>query len=82
MSLFQDRNNGLLHTKQWSDADRCAFLQNLDNAEGVEVNSFEAEFIESALNRIIRAKGDYEVTFSIKQREVIESMYAKYHDSF
>lgn len=78
MSLFAARDDELLHTRKWSDKDRCAFLQNLDEAD-VEISDFEARFLESNLARLATAPDDY-VPFTSKQRSVIEQLYTKYNE--
>ena len=55
------------------DSERLTFLRAVDDAADLEVDDFEARFIESALR--------YQTTspaFSDKQRSVIDRMWCKY----
>ena len=52
-----------------NDDIRCDFLQDLDQADHINLTDFESEFLESNLDRI---------WFSEKQRAVIDRMREKY----
>lgn len=55
-------------SERYKDEELLDFLQSLDNSE-VEVGEWEAKFVESNLDAI---------SFSPRQREVINSMIEKY----
>lgn len=56
-----------------TDNERLEFLRDLDNREDVDVSSYEASFIESALRKRPGC-----ASFSEKQRGVIDRMMEQY----